>query len=46
MLYFEVGPLHITHVHDFKSNLIRIEVMKALKTHISHDICRLVFVVV
>ena len=38
MLYFEVGPLHIAHVHDIKSNLIRIVFMKALKTRISHDI--------
>ena len=38
MLYFEVGPLHIAHVHDIKSSLIRIVFMKALKTRISHDI--------
>lgn len=38
MLYFEVGPLHIAHVHDIKSKLIRIVFMKALKTRISHDI--------
>ena len=38
MLYFEVGPLYIAHVHDIKSNLIRKVFIKALKTRISHDI--------
>ena len=38
MLYFEVEPLHIAHVYDIKSDLIRIVFMKALKTRNSHDI--------
>lgn len=44
MLYFEVGPLYIAHVHDIKSNLIRIVFMIALKTRISHDIVVIYFV--